>query len=42
LLQTRERFVRPLSFSEKKLMRECLREVVASTSEVEDEAAALA
>jgi hypothetical protein len=42
LLQTRERFVRPLSFSEKKMMRECLREVVTSTSDAEGEAATLA
>ncbi len=33
LLQTRERFVRPLSFGEKKLMRECLRDVAASSAE---------
>jgi hypothetical protein len=33
LLQSRERFVRPLSFGEKKLMRECLREVAASSSD---------
>jgi hypothetical protein len=42
LLQSRERFVRPLSFGEKKMMRECLREVVASTDETEDEEATLA
>lgn len=42
LLQTRERFVRPLSFNEKKLMRECLREVAASSSDSEEEEASLA
>jgi len=42
LLQSRERFVRPLSFNEKKLMRECLREVVASSDLAEDEEASLA
>lgn len=41
LLQTRERFVRPLSFNEKKIMRECLREVVAESADIDAEVGAL-
>jgi len=41
LLQTRERFVRPLSFNEKKIMRECLRDVVAEPADLDAEVGAL-